>query len=274
MAAYPADPRPRYGLALLLLARGSYNEGWRLYEARADIPETRIHKPRLSFPEWNGAEVQSLLLWPEQGLGDQIMYARFVPKLLARGYSVTMLAPPPLVRVLRPLGCNIISAEGEVGIPRHEAWCLVGSLPHLVGEIPTAPYLTGSEKGTGVGVMAAGNPQHVNDAARSLPPNLRGELLRMGRDLSPASTGAADFEETAEIIRGLETVISVDTAVAHLAGAMGKPTWLLLPYQAEWRWGRGHSVTNLYPSMRLFRQETPGDWRQPLRDVREALLAR
>jgi ADP-heptose:LPS heptosyltransferase len=118
--------------------------------------------------------------------------------------------------------------------------------------------------------MAAGNPRHVADRERSLFGADAEGLLALGRDLDPGATGARDFAETAEIIRNLDLVISVDTAVAHLAGAMGRPVWLLLAHDPDWRWGYSGETTGWYPSMRLFRQSRPGDWSNVLESVRSS----
>lgn len=267
LALEPANPAPAYGLSHLLLARGAYAEGWSLYEARADIPETGVKKPPLSFPEWRGEAVKSLLIWPEQGFGDQIMFARWIPELAARGMDVTLLTPPPLVRLFGGLGVAIMPAEGAVAIPRHDAWCLIGSLPRLIGTLPSAPYLQGAAGGRGVGVMPVGNPRQVNDVNRSLPTELAENLRRLGRDLAPEATGAKDFQDTAEIIRDLEAVVTVDTSVAHLAGAMGKPVRILLAHDACWRWGRANRSA-FYPSADLIRQPRPGDWGAALQQLR------
>jgi ADP-heptose:LPS heptosyltransferase len=123
--------------------------------------------------------------------------------------------------------------------------------------------------------MARGNPVHGNDANRSLPAEAEAELHALPGDvvaLAPEETGAADFADTADLIAGLDLVISVDTAMAHLAGAMGKPCWVLLPAAwQDWRWLRGRKDSPWYPSLRLYRQRTAGDWREVLDEVRRDL---
>lgn len=202
-------------------------------------------------------------MWFEQGLGDQIMFARWVPELVRRGVAVTLVCSPPLARLFGGLGVTVIPAAGEIAVPQHDAWCLMGSLPHLVGGLPTAPYLPSGPGGGGIGVAPTGNPEFIGDARRSLPEPFASELLAMGCDLRPAATGAADMEDTRRIVAGLDLVLSVDTSVAHLAGAMGKPVKLLAPHVAEWRWGLGDRSA-LYPTIEVLRQSAPGDWRSVL----------
>jgi hypothetical protein len=263
----------------MLLREGEFEEGWRLYETRPIQMGGRPGgKPQLSIPEWDGRPIKSLLILQEQGLGDQIMFARYAPWARAQGVAVSVLCHPVLARLFARLGdgVTIIPGQGRVQLPTVDAWALGPSLPGITGAQPSEPYLRAVAGGSGVGVLAQGNPGHVNDAGRSLPPELAAELKALpgAVDLDPAATGAQDLEDTARVIDGLERVVTVDTALAHLAGAMGKPTFLLLPFVADWRWMRDRADSPWYPSMRLFRQPAPGDWASVLAEVKQALEAR
>jgi hypothetical protein len=248
-----------YALAVLLLARGAYAEAWPLYEHRRAMPGGP-GMPRFSFPEWTGGPIGSLLVLPEQGFGDQLMYARYLPVLRARGIRVTLVTPAALARLFTPLADAVLPVDGMISIPACDAWCFIGSLPRLTGEFPTTPYLLAEPSGEGVGLMLRGNPNIVGSLERSLSPAAMAPLLGLGRSLNPDDTGARDFQATADFIRPLARVISVDTSVAHLAAAMGRDTWILLPHRPDWRWGREGATTPWYPTARLFRQPTAGDW--------------
>lgn len=273
LADHPGLINARDNLCLSLLAQGKYEEGFPLYDVRFERPQGRVLRPALSFPEWRGEPLdgRSILIWFEQGLGDQIMYARFARSLAGMGARVSMLVEPVLARLFRHLPVEVIEASDQVRIPPHDYWVMAGSLPGRLGVtlqgLPGEPYLPSREGGQGIGVMARG--RQTPDPGRSLPDAAAQALLALpgARSLAPEDTGARDLQDTAEIIAGLSLVITIDTAVAHLAGAMGKPTWLLLPYLADWRWLRGRTDSPWYPSMTLFRQPSPGDWDTVVREV-------
>lgn len=267
LALWPANPAFRMNLGLLRLAAGDYAAGLPLYEARREL-DGAAAAPAFSFPEWQGEPAASLLVFPEQGLGDQIQFARYVPRLQAMGIAPTLACSPALVRLFEPLGVPLVPAAGTVRFARHDAWTLCGSLPlrlatTLADIPPPAPLRAVPRVSGGIGVVARGNPGHRNDANRSLPPAAAARLLAApgAVSLAPEDTGAKDLQDTAEIIAGLDRVVSVDTAVAHLAASLGKPTQILLPAAGtDWRWLRERADSPWYPSARLCRQAPGEPW--------------
>ena len=265
----PDDPRIRMALAVVLLSLGKYSDAWPYYEARFQVPGVPS-KPNLEWPEWRGQPLagKKLVVFPEQGLGDQIMFVRFAIEQQHAGAEVTVLCSRPLVRLFLQAGLNAVAAEGAVEFPDPDYWLMSNSLPAASGAEPAqisgAPYLTASpcKAVGGIGVVVRGNPNHHNDANRSLPPAAAERLLSLpgAVSLAPEDTGARDFADTAEMIAGLSSVVTVDTSVAHLAGALGKEVRVLLPaILTDWRWGLGLETTPWYRSMRLYRQRG-GDW--------------
>jgi ADP-heptose:LPS heptosyltransferase len=121
--------------------------------------------------------------------------------------------------------------------------------------------------------VTSGNPTHPDDANRSMPADLAAQLAALPGVMTLDPIAIGDMEATAEVVRGLERVISVDTAAAHLAGAMGKPAWLLLAYKGDWRWLTGRTDSPWYPSVRIFRQPAPGDWASVIAEVKQALAS-
>jgi hypothetical protein len=274
----PQDPIVRHALAVSLLGQGRYHEGFPLYAGRTAIPALNVPKPRLPFPEWRGEDLKgrSIVIFPEQGFGDQIMLARFAPVLRDLGADVTLLCSPQLERLFAAtLGVRVISASGLVDFPDPAFWTLIGDLPgyltNSADDVPGTPYLSVSaERRGGIGLVRNGNPRHVNDANRSLPADL--VLPFATTSLAPLDTGAADFLDTAQIVAGLDGVVTVDTSVAHLAGAMGKPTWIMLPaHGTDWRWMAERADSSWYPSARLYRQRTPGDWTRVVAEIAAAV---
>lgn len=266
-------------LCQALLALGEYEEGFSLYDVRFSRTRNAVSRPTLPFPEWKGEPLsgRSIILFPEQGFGDQIMFARFARTLQNLGARVTLVAAGPLVRTFKQLEVDVL----PVGVPfeRHDFWCMIGSVPGRLrlslGDLSGAPYLKGGPGGQGIGVAWRGRPTHHNDVNRSLSAQLANRLLCLPNalDLDPEQTGASDFEDTAEIIRSLRLVISVDTSVAHLSGAMGANTLCLLPrVGTDWRWKVEGSRTPWYDSLELVRQDPQG-WETTLDQVVERSLA-
>jgi hypothetical protein len=275
LALDPTRADSRYSLATVLLALGQYGEGFELYESRHDVPSFKNPKPKIPFPEWCGEDVagRRLLIWPEQGFGDQIQSARFAPVLKGLGATVTLLCAPALVRLFSELGVEVVAASGAIEFPDPDYWVMCESITGRLGAtpetLPNEPYLPSvlisrTPGPLRVGLATKGDARHINDAHRSLSVADAGRLRDIPCEivsLHLEDSGAKDFKETAELIAGLDLVISVDTAVAHLAGALGKPCWILIPaFNTDWRWMRNRSDSPWYPSVRLFRQEIAGDW--------------
>jgi len=280
----PHDARVRALLGEALLAQGRWDEGWPMMESRMDAPGMGAFRPPVVEPEWKGEPLagKRLVIFGEQGAGDQIMFARFVPLAKALGAEVDLFCMPALQRLFaRSLGVDVHAMAGSVETPDPDYWLLSGSLAHRFGAtpltLPSAPYLTAQPRAAGgrIGVTVAGNPNHRNDSQRSLPEAEARRVLGWPGTISldPSATGARDFADTADIIAGLDLVITVDTSVAHLAGALGKPVWILLSrHGVDWRWGPEGSRTPWYPTARLFRQPAPGDWGSVLDIVEPALM--
>jgi hypothetical protein len=244
------------------------------------------------------------LLWAEQGFGDSIMFCRFVPILARLGLRVLLQAPKPLLPLFESLeGLSGLFAEGDP-LPAYDAHAPLLAVPGKLrigtSTIPSqTPYLGAKPAsvqkwrerlaafaGPRIGLCWRGNPHHANDANRSLSPGLLGPLLvapeiswiAIQPDPGPnppaiynAGPDLADWGDTAGLLANLDLVISIDSSVAHLAGAMNRPCRLLLPYLPDWRWLLERSDSPWYPSLELFRQEKPGDWDGVMRRVDETL---
>lgn len=270
------------GLGSVLLALGRLEEGWVAVDQRR--ARLKMLEQGLSIPEWRGQSLagKRLFVWREQGYGDQIMLARFLGKIDA--LAVTYAGPPALQRLFSHLPAAYIAANPKAfEVPPHDYWSLPLSLPRWLGvtpqTLPNEPYLFGrptpSPTAGRIGIVFRGEPSNRNDKFRSIPSELAAQLLALpgAVSLDPKDTGAADFQATADIIAGLDLVITVDTAVAHLAGAMGAPVWVLLGQQAiDWHWPR-EGVSPWYPQARLFVQPSPGDWAGVIAAVRRELAA-
>ncbi len=262
----------RGNLGAAYLSLGQMSKGWPLYDERAE----RVNSPArgLPFPEWRGEPLagKSLFVWLEQGFGDQILAARFVRDLKAE--RITLTCAPELARLFEGLDPRVTVMTGQIRVEPHDYWTMALSLARWFEHIPTAPYLRGrAAKATGgVGIAWRANPDP--DPGRGLPEALAQDLLSLpgAVSLAPEDSGAKDFQDTADLIAGLDRVISVDTSAAHVAGAMGKPTQVLLKAQsADWRWREAApGVCAWYPTARIARQPARGDWQGLVDHLRAA----
>ncbi len=310
LKAAPAHPSVRHNLAAHLLSRGIFSaEAWELYEGRLEL--TAAARAIARHRRWRGEEIagKTLLLHAEQGLGDTLQFVRFIPAIAAQRARVVLVVQPELVRLLQGFpGVTSLLAVGDP-LPVFDVFCPLLGLPRAlaltVRTIPAPiPYisadpvlidrwqsLVGCDRTCAlqVGLAWAGNRMFVNDATRSIDPALLYPLadlpgvqlhsLQKSDEPAPAflrnqMSGAVDFADTAALLAGLDLVITVDSAVAHLAGAMGKEVWLLSRFMGCWRWLREREDTPWYPTMRIYRQPGHGDWETVIGNVRRDLGTR
>lgn len=304
----------RVNRAMALLRIGRYREGFAELEARFSVePGTRELRQyrQQRWRKGNAIAGKRILLYAEQGIGDVVQFARFIPQVAAKAAHVTLEVQPAVVRLLKTLPCEVVAFGAQVApFNLHSPLVSLGTLLDVQLEtIPAqVPYLTAPDDDVArwrsklaahggalkVGLAWSGNPQHKNDYNRSvrfeqlapllnvpgvmfvsLQKDVRGtdaEALRAANILD-AGKELGDFADTAALVEALDIVISVDTAVAHVGGALGKPIWVLLPFAPDWRWMLERSDSPWYPSARLFRQASLGDWTAPIEAVRRDLTA-
>ena len=322
VARSPDDVRIRVNRAVALLQAGRWTEAWQDHDLRlrlpghVGLPEDRLLPSLIEAGDLHG---KTILVVHEEGFGDTLQYARYLPLMAARGARVVARVPGPLARLLRRI-TGVASVVTESGrLPPYDFHCPFPSLPRAFGttvrSVPDAPYLTADptlakswapfvrhdRHALAVGLVWAGQARpwlpgfSTVDRRRSvglaaLAPlaavgGVRFISLQMGEPAAEARHPPAamrlvnpmgavtSFADTAAIIANLDLVISVDTAVAHLAGAMGRKVFLLNRYDNCWRWLSGRADTPWYPSMTIFRQDSPNDWAGPVANVAAALAA-
>lgn len=303
--ADPNEAESAWSLALLQLLAGDFAAGWAGREAaRWRIPALVAGYPKLSKPLWHRAEAiegKTVLLCPDEGLGDTIQFARYVPLLAARGARVILGVQDELFPLLSNVaGVSRCIARSMGAVPDYDLHCPITSLPLMfetrLDSIPAeTPYLPlpaadrvaawqqrlGARDRLRVGLVWSGNPRHSNDRNRSIPfrmlarildadgtfvslqKDVRAEdmsALRERSDIVDPTAQLSDFADTAALVSCLDLVITVDTSVAHLSGALGRPTWILLPYAPDYRWLLHREDSPWYPTVRLFRQDASRDY--------------
>jgi Tfp pilus assembly protein PilF len=305
LALSPDFAEAHFNLSLALLAQGDYVHGWPEYEWRWRCAKS-IGLPERVFdaPGWAGEDLSGkiILVHTEQGFGDSIQFVRYAVPLRARGATVLLLCEPELLRLMEGAS-GVDRAFSAEPLPAYDVHAPLHSLPFLLGtqsfRPAKIPYLRldrglctmwqqelSSVEGLKVGLVWAGRTRNDREARRSLAPDqldglsevpgvtlfsLQKEARRTPSGVVQVGDRLSDFADTAALVANLDLVVSADTAVAHLAGALGKPVWLLLPKVPNWRWGLAGEDTRWYPTIRLFRQLHAGDWTDVLERVQHEL---
>jgi tetratricopeptide (TPR) repeat protein len=304
-------------LAQNLLAMGEFDPGWMEYEWRNLTEAGKAAMPAMTSAPWNGMRLANgrLLLVGDQGYGDTIQFARYIPMAVERCQELIVGCSAEMAPLLAKIPGVSQYCHRWTDVPGHAAHCRLSSLPYLfrteLDTIPSQiPYLKADPARIAhwqgrleatlprgmkrIGLAWTGRPTHPNDRRRSMPLAQLAALTDAGpaafvslqkpmpaRDLEvmqrfPCMTDLADdltdFGETAALMENLDLVITVDTSMGHLAGALGKPAWILIPKAADWRWMLDRQDSPWYPSVRLFRQQQPGAWDDPIGRLRAALV--
>ena len=305
-----------WNLANLHLLTGNFETGWAQREVRWKMPMFTGQYPKFSQPMWRGDEPiegKTILVQFDQGFGDTIQFARYLPMLAARGARVLLVVDDALYPLLATMPGVSACFRRSDALPPFDMHCPMMRLPLAFGtrldtvpaEIPYLP-LPASERvrvweerlgphdRLRVGLVWSGSLGHKNDHNRSSSlrafsamldvdatfvslqrdPRPDDEALLGERpDIVDLTAHLTDFAETAALIACFDLVITVDTSVAHLAGALGRPTWILLPYLPDWRWLLDRDDSPWYPSVRLFRQGPSRDYAGVIDRMRVELLA-
>jgi tetratricopeptide (TPR) repeat protein len=318
IAADPNYAEAAWNLALLQMLRGNFEAGWSGREVRWRIPALVESYPKFSGPMWLGAESvasKTVIVCQDEGLGDVIQFARYVPLLASRGARVILVVEPslcPLLSRLQGVSLCLPKLPGTA-LPPFDFHIPIDSLPLAfrttrdnvpacesylpspdADRVRTWESRLGPHERLRVGLVWSGNPKHRNDQNRSIslqamsrildidatfvslqnnPRPQDADFLRERREVVDLSEHMTDFAETAALVSCLDLVLTVDTSVAHLAAALGRPTWILLPYTPDFRWLLHRDDNPWYPTMRLFRQSQTREYGSVLDRVRTELTA-
>lgn len=312
IAVNPDWPRGHFNLSLLYLTQGKYPQAWAEYEWRLKMPELRHLVRNFRASRWQGEDIRfkTLLLYCEQGFGDIFQFARFISKIKQPHNQIIIEAYPPIVPVLKSMPWVDVVIEQGAPLPPFDYYASVLSLPYSTktyDELPeTVPYVfsdkteqhqwqqkLASYAGKKIGICWAGKPTNKLNPRRSCPlePLLKAchikgiHIVNLKKDPAPAdrltlakynvidfTDDIKNFGQTAALMDTLDLIVTIDTGIGHLAGCMGKPVWTLLSAIPEWRYLLLPDTGAWYPTMRLIRQPTPGDWDSVFAQLHEELL--
>lgn len=313
LALDPNSFDARWNRSLCNLLLGRFEAGWREYEWRWRGNRHENPPRNFPQPLWMGEPIEgrTILLYCEQGLGDSIQFIRLAPLVAQRGATVIVEAFAALADLLRTVeGVSEVVVRGEP-LPAFDVQCPLMSLPLALGEFGAAPGLTvpylapapahraawqenlGPARGPRIGLVFGGSPTHRADHLRSLPADallaalpegpeyhlLQKECSAVDRERLAARgvriwcDGLTDLSQTAALVELMDLVVSVDTSVAHLAGALARPVRILVAFDPDWRWGVSGEASAWYPTARVLRQAARHDWSGPLAAVAQELAA-
>jgi tetratricopeptide (TPR) repeat protein len=297
----PSCSIARYYHSLVFLLMGKWEDGFLDHESRLDLANATPIETYLGDSEWSGEPLQdkTLLIYHEQGFGDVIQFLRYTSVCKAAGARVIVHCHEELASLLKTSeDIDLVVAEGSTLTESYDYYISVMSLPYALGRHPElsplhldvasklVPEITNAT-GLKVGICWQGGAKHDRDAERSIPLETISDALSeltdttffslQDKDLDAGSFATSlhvhinNFADTAALAQQMDVVVTVDTAVAHLCGSLGIPTYLLITYAPDWRWGIKGDTTPWYPSMKLFRQPALGDWQSALAKVRQSL---
>jgi Flp pilus assembly protein TadD len=301
--SHPNNVHAHWNLATAALLAGDLPRGFAEYEWRKRHDRFRNDFINLPGPVWGGGDPRGrrILIHAEQGLGDTVQFARYLAMIVQRGGTPLLACDPSLIQLLQSIaGVEVISKYDP--LPRYDAWIDQMSLPQVFGTtLDTIPFPDGYLSADPaliaahraslpparcIGLAWSGNKMHRNDHRRTPPAEAFAPLaalpdchvISLIPDRTLSGIGGptrplTNYAETAALIVALDLIVTVDTSIAHLAGALRQPAWVLLPYAPDWRWLLHRNDTPWYDSLRLLRQPSPGDWQSVIASVLAALAA-
>lgn len=306
-------PEANYNLGTILLSEGNFKEGWPKYEARFKVTEDQVVLPTITAPQWSGYDIngKKICVLAEQGFGDSLMFSRYLNTLTEMGAHVSFNAQPQLSELFKEnfSKINIIKTEeltnydfdyhvgllsipgilnaNESNIPNKNGWL-------KANEAKVCEYKKRffENKDFKVGIFWQGNTKGFKNRALKLIEleqlfnidsvklysfqkdygieqleTVNSEIINLGKHFE-------SFSDTAAAIENLDLMITIDSGITHLCGAMGKPTWVMLPFAAEWRWQQTRDDSIWYSNTRLFRQPEPGNWNTVVSEIKFLLNKR
>jgi len=309
--SYPEFAPAHMELAHSLLMHGKWPAGWQEYEWRFRLPKTKDMFPKFKMPHWDGSKgLPHILLIADQGYGDCFQFSRYIPLVAQCCNQVTIIRSQPLARLIDAIPSVSSSHMNWEDTPHTSAYCTLSGLPRLFStkpdSIPDCAGVIKAEKNDvfrwqkrlkqaagsaalKVGVVWSGRVEFEGNYLRAVPfkdlkvlfdlPGIEFFSLQVGSpahqalnsNITDLSEGLTDFAETAAAMEALDLIITSDTSVAHLAGSLNVPTWVLLHYAPDWRWGSQGTTSPWYPSTRLFRQNEERNWVSVVNEVKGRL---